>query len=60
MSDISALMPAGADEVSVAIATLFQEHAAAYQALGTQVDAFHAQFVETLSAASGSYCFDLG
>jgi hypothetical protein len=39
------LLAAGADEVSSAIAGLFGMHAQEYQALSTQVTAFHDRFV---------------
>ena len=46
---------AGADEVSAAVATLFSEHAQAYQGLSARAAAFHGQFVQTLNAAAESY-----
>jgi len=46
---------AAEDEVSAAIAELFSEHGKAFQALGAQAAAFHAQFVQTLDAAGGAY-----
>jgi hypothetical protein len=49
------LLAAAADEVSAAVASLFTEHAAEYQALSAQVEAFHQQFVQSLTAAAGSY-----
>jgi hypothetical protein len=49
------LLAAGADEVSAAVASLFSGHGQAFQALNTQAAAFHAQFVQALSAAGGSY-----
>jgi hypothetical protein len=49
------VMPAAADEVSASIAHLFSEHAQDYQAVAGQVAAFHEQFVQHLSASSGSY-----
>jgi hypothetical protein len=49
------VLAAGADEVSATIATLFGEHAQAYQALSTQAAAFHAQFVKTVNAAASAY-----
>lgn len=50
----TAVLAAGADEVSVAIATLFGAHGQAYQALSAQAAKFHAQFVQTLAAAGSS------
>ncbi|OSC37229.1 PecA family PE domain-processing aspartic protease [Mycobacterium decipiens] len=49
------LAAAGADEVSAALAALFAGFGQEYQALSTQVSAFHQQFVLTLSSAAGSY-----
>ncbi|MCV7123217.1 PE family protein, partial [Mycobacterium lacus] len=49
------LLAAGADEVSVAIATLFGSHGQAYQAVSAQMSAFHDQFVRTLAAGANSY-----
>src|SRR5271170_7431095 len=49
------VLAAGADEVSTAIATLFAGHAQSYQALSTQVAAFHDQFVQLLNGGAASY-----
>ncbi|WP_152531567.1 PE family protein, partial [Mycobacterium sp. UM_CSW] len=49
------LLAAGADEVSAGIAALFGAQGQAYQALSAQAAAFHAQFVQLLSAGSASY-----
>ncbi|MHA7650621.1 PE family protein, partial [Mycobacterium sp. ML5] len=46
---------AGADEVSAAVAVLFGAHGREYQAVGARAAAFHAQFVQVLSAGAGSY-----
>lgn len=51
----TALATAGADDVSVAIATLFGAHGRAYQALSTQAAAFHNEFVQTLNSAGSWY-----
>jgi hypothetical protein len=51
----SASGPAGADEVSAAIARLFVTHAQQYQALAAQAEAVHQQFVNALNAAAGAY-----
>ncbi|WP_415823551.1 PE family protein, partial [Mycobacterium basiliense] len=51
----TAVLAAGADEVSVAAAALFAEHGQAYQELSTQVEAFHAQLVRGLSGAGSAY-----
>lgn len=40
----TSVLAAGADEVSAAIATLFGSHAREYQAISTQVAAFHDRF----------------
>ncbi len=49
----TAVLAAGADEVSAAIAALFSGHAQAYQALSAQAAAFHQQFVQTLAGVAG-------
>lgn len=46
---------AAADEVSAAIATLFAQHGAAFQALSGQGAAFHTQLVRTLEASARAY-----
>ena len=51
----TAVLAAGADEVSAAIAAVFGAHAQGYQALGAQATAFHQQFVQALSAGAGAY-----
>ncbi len=51
----TAVLAAGADEVSAAIAALFSGHAQAYQALSAQAAAFHQQFVQTLAGGAGAY-----
>jgi hypothetical protein len=49
-------LAAGADQVSAAVATVFSEHASAYQALSTQAEAFFAQYVvQTLNAGAAAY-----
>ena len=42
---------AGADDVSLGVAQLFGAHAQDYQALSAQLEAFHQDFVQTLTAA---------
>jgi hypothetical protein len=37
----TSVLAAGVDEVSAAVAALFAEHGQAYQALSTQLNAFH-------------------
>jgi PE family len=49
------LAAAAADEVSAAITALFNGHGLQFQALSAQASAFHSQFVQLLSASSGSY-----
>jgi PE-PGRS C-terminal aspartyl peptidase-like domain/PE family/PGRS repeats len=49
------LAAAGVDEVSAAVAALFGGYGREFQALSAQVSAFHAQFVQALSGAKGSY-----
>ncbi|MXO40449.1 PE family protein, partial [Mycobacterium kansasii] len=51
----TAILAAGADEVSAAIAALFGAHAQVYQALSAQAEAFHTQFVQALTAGAGAY-----
>lgn len=49
------LVAAGADEVSVGVAALFNGHAQEYQALSAQASAFHQRFVQALSSGAASY-----
>ncbi len=49
------ILAAGSDEVSTAIAGMFAAHAQAYQALSTQADLFHAQFVQLLNSGASAY-----
>jgi len=51
----TAVAAAGADEVSTAVAALFSARAQAQQALAKQAAAFHAELVQTLTAAVDSY-----
>jgi hypothetical protein len=51
----TAVAAAGADEVSTAVAALFSARAQAQQALAQQAAAFHAELVQTLTAAVDSY-----
>ncbi|WP_261877534.1 PE family protein, partial [Mycobacterium marinum] len=51
----TAVLAAGADEISAAMASLFTAHAQAYQGLSVQVGAFHTQFVQALTGAGGAY-----
>ena len=54
-SPTSSVLAAGADEVSVSIAALFDAHAAAYQALSAQASLFHQQFVQLMSGGATQY-----
>jgi hypothetical protein len=47
----TSVLAAAEDEVSAAIAELLSGHGQAYQALSAQTAAFHAQFVQALTAA---------
>ncbi|MBW0014674.1 PecA family PE domain-processing aspartic protease [Mycobacterium sp.] len=49
------VLAAGIDEVSAAVATVFSQHASAYQVLSAQAAAFHAQLVQTLGSGAGAY-----
>src|ERR1700756_2514479 len=49
------VLVAAEDEVSAAIAAVFSAHGQGFRALSTQAAAFHAQFVQALTAGAGSY-----
>src|SRR6185437_3893283 len=51
----TALLAAGADDVSTAVASLFADYGQEFQALGVQASAFHRQFVQVLTSGAGSY-----
>ena len=51
----TAVLAAGTDEVSAAIAALFSAHGQGYQALSVQAAAFHDEFVRALAVGAGSY-----
>ncbi len=51
----TALVAAGADEVSAAIVALFSGHAQAFQNVNAQAALFHQQFAQTMAGAGGSY-----
>ena len=51
----TAVVAAGADEVSAAIAQLFGADGQAYRQISAQAAAFHDQFTRSLSAAGNSY-----
>ena len=48
-------LAAAADQVSLAVGSLFSEHAEAYQAVRAQIADFHEQFVQAVSAAGQAY-----
>ncbi|VBA46147.1 PE family protein [Mycobacterium pseudokansasii] len=52
---ITAWVAAAADEVSAATATLFGSYAREYQAVMSQVAAFHQRFTQALAAAASAY-----
>jgi hypothetical protein len=49
------ILPAGADEVSAAITSLFNSHAQTFNALAAQGESFHKQFASLLSGAGNTY-----
>ncbi|MHA7653431.1 PE family protein [Mycobacterium sp. ML4] len=51
----SAVMAAGADDISALIAALFGAHAQAYQLLSAQAATFHQQFVQLMATGAGQY-----
>src|SRR5262245_33123112 len=51
----TAVLAAGADEISAAVAALYSGHAEAYHALGPQAAAFHARFVAALDSGAVAY-----
>ncbi len=55
LAPTTALLAAGADEGSAAIAALFGAHGQAYQTVSAQASAFHAQFVQALTGGGGAY-----
>jgi hypothetical protein len=50
-----AVVPAAADEVSAAIASVFANHAQAFQGLAGKAAAFNDQFVQTLKSGGAAY-----
>lgn len=50
-----AVTPAAADEVSMAVAHLFSQHAERYQAVAREAAAFEGQFVENLKSGAAAY-----
>jgi hypothetical protein len=51
----TAVIAAAEGQLSAAIASLFSSHAQEYQALSDRAAAFHAEFVQALTGAGGSY-----
>ncbi len=51
----TALLAAGEDEVSAAIAALFAGHGQGFQALSAQAAAFHERLVQLLASGAGAY-----
>ena len=51
----TAVLAAGADEVSAMVASLFAGHGQAFQAFSAQAATFHAQFVQAMNAAGIAY-----
>jgi hypothetical protein len=49
------LLAAAGDEISAAIAAMFDSHAVEYQAVSAQAAAFQNRFLAALSAGAGSY-----
>ncbi len=54
-TQITAVVAAGADEVSAGIAALFGSHAQAFQTLSAQAASFHQQFVQALNSGAAAY-----
>lgn len=51
----SQVFAAGADEISAAVAALFEAHSQSYQVLSAQAAAFHDQVAQLMSAGAGQY-----
>ncbi|QLL06331.1 PE family protein [Mycobacterium vicinigordonae] len=51
----TSVLPAGADEISAAVAGLFGAHGQAFQEVSARVGQFHDQFVQALRNAAGAY-----
>ncbi|MHA7648309.1 PE family protein [Mycobacterium sp. ML4] len=54
-SATTSVLPAGADEISAAIATLFGAHGQEFQSLSAQASKFHDQFVQAIRSAGAAY-----
>jgi hypothetical protein len=51
----SSILPAAGDEVSAAVASLFNSHSTIWNELAAQGEAFHQQFTQLLMAAGAAY-----
>lgn len=51
----TSVLPAGADEISAAIAQLFGSHGTEFQAISKQLNAFHAKFADLVGASAAQY-----
>jgi len=51
----SSILPAGTDEVSVAVTSLFNDQSTIYRGLAAQATAFHQRFAQLLGAAPTAY-----
>lgn len=51
----TAVLPAGADEISAAISALFGAHGQAFQALNAQAAQFHEQFVQIMRSTAAAF-----
>ncbi len=49
------ILPAAADEVSMAVTAVFSDYGYSYQALTARATAFHAEFVRSLAAGANAY-----
>jgi hypothetical protein len=49
------LVAAGADDVSLGVAQLFSAHAQDYQSFSAQLEAFHQDFVQNITAGASAY-----
>lgn len=54
-SSTTAVVPAGADEISTSIAAVFSRHGQQFATLGAQASVFHTEFAQALTAAGGAY-----
>ncbi|WP_186243549.1 PE family protein, partial [Mycobacterium simulans] len=54
-AQITAVVGAGADEVSAAVAALFSQQGQAYQRLSVEAAAFHGRFIQALNGSASAY-----